>query len=134
MKKRYIPLLIVAVILIGGVALGVHLLHRDALADTFFSVRLWDPRTQTPVEGVDVHISVFDLNADPDEWVELEVIWVEGGFYTAQTNLGASQIGVWETWFDDEGGDLVPLVPNVNPVEGLNPNSPDLYWEVEDNR
>jgi hypothetical protein len=65
MKVRNLRIAIFAIILVAGVALGVHLMHRDALAVTGYRVRMVDD--DSPIEDLEFWLGVQFYNANGED-------------------------------------------------------------------
>jgi hypothetical protein len=118
MKARNIRIAVIAIILIAGVALGVHLMHKDAMAITY-QVNLWDDGE--PLSGYDVDIRFFVGGI----WLAWEDMpGQDNGSYLKVRGTPATH---WQVRIMDEGVTFVDL--DESPFQ-----PPDLLftldWEI----
>jgi hypothetical protein len=123
MKKYWI--VIVAIILIAGVALGVHLLHKDAYANVSYSVFIWHGNRANGVSNAVVHFDFFD----GFDWTgPLDPSAQGGGLYT---NTRPNWMVAWRIYLEEDG-QWVGLDPWWGWV-GEAPGSVNMVdWEVDD--
>lgn len=128
MKRTHLYVLIVAVCLVVAVAIGIHLLHRVALADVQFVVDLSD--AGNPVQGAELVVSWWIGGAPmgSEEMTESD----PGRYKAYIQGLSPSQFDEWQMDIITAGID--PVVPPNDPATGLSPNNLYLDWQVEDNR
>ena len=124
MKRKVLVVVLSLALLAGGVGLGIHLLHKEALAGVTYSVTIMviiDEVNFEPLEGATVHMRFFE-SGGWSEWYP--TTYIGEGLYqythTCPTYLD------WQVWIEEPEVD--PEVPDENPCDG----DPALWfrWEV----
>ncbi len=128
MTKRILAAMIAVACFATTVGIGVHILHKDARADTAYTVYITED--DEPVEGLTVWIQWRDDGGGG--WEETETDENAPGFYKATTDLTEAQVYDWVIWII-EAEDLTFNNPSVHPTSVLLPTK-HLDWDVEDNR
>ena len=115
MTRKLLFVVLSLALLVGGVAVGIHILHKQALADVTYIVEIWDD-SQDPGEWLEDGTVQFSF----DEGVWEDAVWVGDGKYT----FGRGDYA--DSW-------LIRLVePDIeepNPIQG-SATSGYQYWEV----
>ena len=134
-KKATLIVLTIAII-ISGVGLGIHVLHKDAFAlyAYYIEVQVWDPNEQewTVQPGLEVS---FDLPGHPpiEEDTDLfgvATIWHEDGPEEGWDAWFTEPVGIWITWTNDQR-----LVEGGNPYAVGNGGTTGYLWvEPDDGR
>ncbi len=115
MWRRTVALALTVALVLGGVGLGIHLLHREALAQVAYIVTIkWTDDIEQPefdpLIGADVEMN-FKSNGGWSGW--LQATDLEDGRYKVQRQEEADE---WKVRIVDP--DIVPLNPNTNPCYG----------------
>jgi len=115
MYKKVLVAVLMLALLASGVGLGIHLLHKDALAQVHYTVDIFDLTVEDGLEGATVWFS-FD---DRDNW--LPTVELGGGLYEYIT-LGWE--GTWLILLED------PAIVGDNEIVG-SATTGFQHWDVE---
>ena len=116
MSKKLLAVVLTLALLVGGVAIGIHVLHKPALAQVTYTVQIWD---ETEDEWVDDGIVWFSFDQEGELWVE--ATFTQEGKYIYQV---ADYQPYW--WIELRD----PHIFGPNPIEGP-ATVAYYYWEVE---
>jgi hypothetical protein len=114
MKRKLMIVVLSLALVAGAVAVGIHVLHQEALANVTYIVEIVD-EALIPVEAGTVQFS-FD-----DGVIWLDAVWVGDGRYSY---LMASYQGSWLIRLID------PAIEPPNQVEG-SASAAFHHWEVD---
>ena len=110
MTRKLLFVVLSLALLTGGVALGIHILHKEALAMVTYEVFIWQDGGQEnpdiPYEDGKVYMK-FYKNGQWSDWKDTQD---EGdGIYSCQYTTCAQ----WQVWVNDAL--FVPVQPSINP-------------------
>ena len=122
MNKKLFAVVLTLALIAGGVGLGIHLLHKQALAEVVYTVEIWD-NTEPPGEWLDDGTVFFSFD-ERENWVA--AVWVGGGEYEYERENGAES---WWIRLDEPPLDVPECDPNQNPFEG-SASSGYQFWVI----
>ena len=118
MNRKVLAVVLSLALFAGGVALGIHILHKKALAQVTYIVQIWDETQGELLDGADVDFS-FEENPEEEDWLDTTPIGDGQYKYQVQDYKPYWWIRINE-----------PEIVGDNPVEG--PATVAFYfWEVE---
>ena len=121
-KKLLISILSVLFIL-TAVGLGIHVLHKEALANTIVTCYAFDVFNQD-VEGLELHVH-FRLNGND---VDADIMNDDGdGNYSYDTFLDVPEYDYWDIELVDGA---TPIVP-ADWIKEMDPEDTHLDWKVD---
>ncbi len=124
MNRKVLTVFLMLTLLAGGVGLGIHLLHKDALADTAYTVQIYwldEFARDHPLENATVLMSFF-VNEVWSDWEEADELDV--GKYRIIRE--GDDFENWQVWIFEPNVD--PAFPGENPCLGY--SSGYFVWRV----
>ena len=129
MKKKFFAVALALVLLAGAVAVGVHVLNKEARADVIYVLNLWEDVGGVPtgVTGAVVWFS-FDVG-DQQGWLNFQANEAGNGIYkVAVPDNIAPDI---ERYVIVIPVSFVPIDPDENPHRVDDPEVHFVSWEVD---
>ena len=129
MSKKLLTIVLMLALLAGVVAVGIHVLHKDALASTKYQVYIYMDPPEAP--RIDLEDGIVKMKFEIlGEWTDWVIAINEGdGIYSRMLSYYPSQIYHWQVVVSSPE-DFDPVDPPSNPVthEG---NVTSFSWEGE---
>ena len=118
-KKNLLIIILSLALLAGAVAVGIHVLHKEALAMVHYIVEIWDEELGQPVLGATVSMS-FNWGI---EWIQADEL--QNGKYEV---IRDNYAGTWLIRID-EPDNYMGVNPPGNPIQGSATHAYQ-FWNV----